>query len=305
MNNKHLSVSVVTLALLGALAPAHAEDTLKAYTSTLLELDDSDARAKKIRLIYSLENVWNQSLLPSGAKEAKLILNGGSGFDMTNVPNKEQIYGFSTGGDYRYTIPTAFKLALSYLNGAPLRHMSHAPENTIATTSVSESLDFNLGFTASQSPSIGGGISWSNRISYDQPEFQTVADFSQTNESISWLIENQTIRNHTPPKDWLLYHWTSCDMGNLIDYSELPVVMRSDFKPQVGVVYRKDNINDGEDVTDIKLVAGWRKTNYYFGRDWCSWYTSPENTWKKNKDSSQWTETSRAVTIAWNDELYH
>ncbi|MCZ0922496.1 leukocidin family pore-forming toxin [Vibrio diabolicus] len=305
MEKQHLSASIIALALLGSLAPAHAEDTLKAYTSTLLQLDDSDARSKKIRLIYSLENVWNQSLLPNGAKEAKLLLNGGSGFDMTNVPNKEQIYGFATGGDYRYTIPTAFKLALSYLNGAPLRHMSHAPENTIATASVSESLDFNLGFSASDSPNISGGISWSNRVTYDQPEFQTVADFDQTNESINWLIENQTIRHNTPPKDWLLYRWTSCDMGNLIDYSELPVVMRSDFKPQVGVVYRKNDIQDGLDTSEVKLVAGWQKTNYYFGRDWCSWYTTPENTWKKNRDSSQWTETSRAVTISWNDALYH
>ncbi len=118
MEKQHLSASIIALALLGSLAPAHAEDTLKSYTSTLLQLDDGDARSKKIRLIYSLENVWNQSLLPNGAKEAKLILNGGSGFDMTNVPNKEQIYGFATGGDYRYTVPTAFKLALSYLNGA-------------------------------------------------------------------------------------------------------------------------------------------------------------------------------------------
>ncbi|MEF1174130.1 dTDP-glucose 4,6-dehydratase, partial [Vibrio sinaloensis] len=123
MNNQRVTLSGVALTLIGALAPAYAADTLKAYTSTLLELDDSDARSKKIRLIYSLENVWNSSLLPDGAKEAKLLLNGGSGFDMTNVPNKEQIYGFATGGDYRYTVPTAFKLALSYANGAPLRHM--------------------------------------------------------------------------------------------------------------------------------------------------------------------------------------
>lgn len=305
MNNQRVTLSAVALTLIGALAPAYAADTLKAYTSTLLELDDSDARSKKIRLIYSLENVWNSSLLPDGAKEAKLLLNGGSGFDMTNVPNKEQIYGFATGGDYRYTVPTAFKLALSYANGAPLRHMSHAPENTIATASVSESLDFNLGFTASQSPSINAGVSWSNRVTYDQPEFQTVADFNQTNESISWLIENRTIRNHTPAKDWLLYRWTSCGMGNLVDYNELPIVMRSDFKPQVGAVYRKESINDGQNTTDIKLVAGWRKTNYYFGRDWCSWYTSYQNSWKKNRDSSHWTQTDRTVTIAWNDNLYH
>jgi hypothetical protein len=305
MNKQHVNASVVILALLGFVAPTHADPTLKAYTSSLLELDDSDARAKKIRLIYSLENVWNSSLLPVGAKEAKLLLNGGSGFDMTNVPNKAQIYGFSAGADYRYTVPTAFKLSLKYANGSPLRHMSHAPANTIASASVSKSLDFNLGFSGAQSPSISAGISWSNRVTYEQPEFQTIADFNQTNESISWLIENRTIRHHSPVKDWLLYRWTSCGMGNLIQYDELPVIMRSDFKPQVGAVYRKENIDDGINTTDIELAAGWRKTNYYFGRDWCTWYTSYRNSWKKNKDSHHWTQADRTITIAWNDDLYH
>ncbi len=159
---------------------------------------------------------------------------------MTNIPNKKEIYGFSMGADYRYSIPTAFKLIIEYSNGATLRHINHAPENTISTTSVSQSLNFNLGFSLSQSPpSINGGVSWRNRITYEQPEFQTITDFNQHNESVSWLIENQTIRNHTPPKDWLLYHWTSCNNTNLIEYDDLPIVMRSDFKPQVGIVYRK------------------------------------------------------------------
>ncbi|MGS0569449.1 hypothetical protein ACU8V6_13355 [Vibrio alginolyticus] len=47
MEKQHLSASIIALALLGSLAPAHAEDTLKSYTSTLLQLDDGDARSKK------------------------------------------------------------------------------------------------------------------------------------------------------------------------------------------------------------------------------------------------------------------
>ena len=304
MKKKHTLINAALFSLVGAISPVNAADTIIGYTSTLLELDDSDARAKKIRLIYSLDNVWNQSLLPEGAKEVRLVLNGGSGFDMTNVPSKKRIYGFPFGADYRYSVPTAFKLGVSYIDGAPLRHMSHAPENTIASASVSESLEFNLGITASQSSSITAGISKSTRVSYEQAEFETVADFSQTNESISWEIENRTIRHHSPAKEWLIHTWTSCDMGNLIPISSLPVVMRSDFKPNVGVVYRKNNLSDGQDITRVNLQAGWRLSNYYFGRDWCSWHIDPQNTWKKNKDSSTWTETSRSVAISWSDELY-
>ncbi|WP_284145063.1 hypothetical protein [Vibrio alginolyticus] len=36
MEKQHLSASIIALALLGSLAPAHAEDTLKSYTSTWL-----------------------------------------------------------------------------------------------------------------------------------------------------------------------------------------------------------------------------------------------------------------------------
>ncbi|MBD1569472.1 leukocidin family pore-forming toxin [Aliivibrio sp. S10_S31] len=284
---------------------AHAKDTLKSYTSSLLELDNHEARIKKIRLIYTIENVWNQSLQPNGTKELKLRLTGGSGFDMTNIPNKKEIYGFSMGADYRYSIPTAFKLIIEYSNGATLRHINHAPENSISTTSVSQSLNFNLGFSLSQSPpSINGGVSWRNRITYEQPEFQTITDFNQHNESVSWLIENQTIRNHTPPKDWLLYHWTSCNNTNLIEYDDLPIVMRSDFKPQVGIVYRKNNIQN-ENTTEIKLFSGWRKTNYYFGRDWCTWHTKTEDTWTNQKDHHQWTESVRLITVGWFDNLYY
>ncbi|AIS58374.1 dTDP-glucose 4,6-dehydratase [Vibrio coralliilyticus] len=302
MKRKIAFLSTLTLAIAASMAPAQAADTLKAYTSSLYQLDDSDARNKKIRLIYSLENVWNQSSIPQQHKEARLILKGGSGFDMTHVPNKTQTYGFATGGDFRYTVPTAFKLALSYASGSPLRHINHAPENTIASASVSESLEYNLGVTGSSSPSINAGVSWSNRVTYDQPEFQTVADFDQNNESVTWMIENQTIRHNSPAKDWLLYRWTNCG-NNLIDYNELPVVMRSDFKPQVGAVYSKRNIDDGQNTTDIKLTAAWRKTDYYFGKDWCTYYTN--FTWKNQRDRHSWTQADRTVTIAWNDALYH
>lgn len=302
MKRKVALLSTLTLAVIASIQPAQAADTLKSYTMSLYELDDSNARKKKIRLIYSLENVWNQSSVPQQNKEARLLLKGGSGFDMTHVPNKTQTWGYSTGADFRYTVPTAFKLALSYASGSSLRHINHAPENTISSASVSESLDYNLGVTGSSSPSISAGVSWSNRVTYDQPEFQTVADFDQSNESVTWMIENKTIRGHSPAKDWLLYRWTNCD-NNLIDYNELPVVMRSDFKPQVGVVYSKRNINDGQKTTDIKLTAAWRKTDYYFGKDWCSYHTN--FTWKKQSDLHNWMEAERTITIAWNDSLYN
>ena len=304
MTKQHIFASAALLSLIGAITPAHAEDTLIAYTASLLELDDSDARAKKIRLIYSLENVWQQGLLPDGAKEVRLVLSGGSGFDMTHETSRSRIYGFALGADYRYSVPTAFKLGISYIGGAPLRHMSHAPEHTNASASVNEVLAFNLGLSSESSSTISG-ISKSTRVSYEQAEFQTVADFDQASESISWQIENRTIRQQSPAKHWFLYNWTGCAMDNLIPISSLPVVMRSDFKPNVGVVYRKNDLSDGQDITRMGLQAAWRKTDYYFSRTWCSWTVNAESSWKQNKDTSRWTEANRSVAISWSDGLYH
>ena len=299
-------IGTISLVSISAVTTAQAADTIKAYTSSLVELDNDEARNKKIRLIYSLENVWNQSSIPDPIKEARLTLNGGSGFDMTNVPNKATTYSYKFGGDYRYTVPTGFKLALGYVGGSSLRHINHAPENTISSATVSDSIEFSLGLNGSVSdkPSIGAdaGISWGKRVTYEQKEFETIADFNQSDESINWLIENKTIRNNSPAKNWLLKRWTKCK-NNLINYDQLPVVMRSDFKPQVGAVYRKKYINDGEESTNIKLTAAWRKTDYYFGRDWCSWYT--DFTWKNRQDREHWTEANRTVSIAWNDNLYN
>lgn len=304
MKNRPLH-TVVLLVLCWTASAAYAEDTLKAYTSSLLEFDNDDARAKSIRLIYTVQNVWNQSHVPEGIKEVKLILKGGSGFDMTNVPSKVTVYESGTSADYRYTVPTAFKLKVGYSAGSPLRHINHAPANSIASASVSESINFNLGFSAGQSPNIGGGVEWSNRVTYQQEEFETLADFAQNNETITWNIENKTIRHNTPPKEWLLKKWTHCRVGNLIDTNQLPIVMRSDFKPEAAVVYRKKTLNDGLDNTEFNLYAGWRKTDYYFGRDLCTWYTNW--TWKglsKNRDVSHWTHANRKVSVSWADSLY-
>ncbi|NRD72648.1 dTDP-glucose 4,6-dehydratase [Shewanella sp. VB17] len=304
MKNKPV-YTVILLIFCWTASVVHAADALKAYSSSLLELDDQDTRSKNIRLIYTLQNVWNQSHVPEGIKEVKLILKGGSGFDMTNVASKEAVYEYQFGADYRYTLPTAFKLKVGYSGGSPLRHMNHAPSNSIASASVSESINFNLGFSAGESPSIGGGVEWSNRVTYQQDEFETLADFAQDNETITWNIENQTIRHNTPPKEWLMNKWTSCYGSNLIETNELPIVMRSDFKPEAAVVYRKEALNDGQNNTELNLYAGWRKTDYYFGRDICTWYTTW--TWKglsKNRDVSHWTEATRKVSVSWADSLY-
>lgn len=296
---------IAALTTVSAILPVYAADITKAYTTSLYKLDDRDARSKKIRLIYALENVWNTTAWPSGHKEVRLVLKGGSGFDMTNVPSKQTTYSFHAGGDYRYTVPTAFKLGISSVGGSPLRHISHAPENTISKSTVSENLEFNLGLsgTAAADPSLGAsaGVSYAYRVTYDQPEFRTTADFDQSDESVEWMIENQTINNRSPAKENLIRHWTKCG-DNFLPFNKLPVVMRSDFKPQVGTVYRKKNINDGYNTSYIKLTAEWRKTDYYFAQDWCSWYTT--FTWKNKTDTHHWTRANRYVAVNWRDALY-
>jgi leukocidin/hemolysin toxin family protein len=301
MKKTHIYTAIL-LGLCGTVSTANAADTLKAYTSSLLQLDDRNARSKKIRLIYTVQNVWNQSHVPTGVKEVKLILKGGSGFDMTNVPTISTLYEYSNGADYRYSVPTAFKLKVGYVGGSRLRHINHVPANTIGSANVSEAIAFNLGFSAAEAPAISGGVDWSHRVTYKQAEFETTADFSQRNDTVTWDIENKTIRHNKSPKHWLISSYLSCYKSNLIKKNRLPVVMRSDFRPEAAVVYRKNVLNDGQTSTRLKLYAGWEKTDYHFGRDLCNWYTNW--TWKNHRDSSRWTQTERQVNVSWSDRLY-
>lgn len=286
---------------------ALSADIIKSYTSSIYELDDSDSHNKKIRLLYSVHNAWNQTHVPQPIKEVRLILSGGSGFDMTGVPKKSAVYESGTSADYLYSIPTAFQISVDYDGGAPVRHWSHAPSNNISTDSVSESSTFSLGITAGSSPTITGGVSWSNTVRYEQKEFDTIADYSHGSNKVTWDIINNTIQHATNPKNNLLYAWTSlsgCNIGNLIDYKDLPLVMRSNFKPEAAIVYRKESTVAGEkDTTNFGLGASWTKTNYYLSRDFCSFYS--DFTWKPwHKDNSEITQANRVKTISWNDDLY-
>lgn len=300
---------IISLTAVSAVAPVYAADGIKSYTTTLFDFDDRDSRNKKIRLIYSLENVWNTIAYPNGHKEVRFVLSGGSGFDMTGVPNKREWDTRYWESHHYYTLPTAFKLGIRYEGGSKLRHMNHKPETTIGTATVSESLDFNLGLgaTASGSPSIGltGGISKSRRITYEQKEFETIPNFKQDGESIEWLIEAKSIGGYAPVKQNLIYSYTNCYHSNLKGIDKLPSVMRSDFRPQVGAVYRKDRIYDGDNSTQFKLTAGWRKSELYFWRDWCSWWTVASKSHMKYKDRHTWTSVDRYVTVRWMDSLYH
>lgn len=301
-NTPILMGTLVACSLTAISGVTQAADTIKSYTSTLYELDDSDARNKKIRLLYAVQNAWNLDHIPEAIKEVKLVLTGGSGFDMTNVPNKVTLYHYTTAGDYRYTVPTAFQLRVNYHDGAAVRHWDHQPSNTISSATVTKTSSFSLGITSGSPPVISGGASWGTNIAYNQAEFETVADYNQNANSVTWDIRNKTIRNNTPPKDWLLYNWTNCSSSNLVDYSDLPVVMRSDFRPEAAVLYRKDSIADQSN-TRFGLRAAWTKTHYHFARDWCSWYTN--FSWKGYSDYSETTAADRVVSIGWADSLYH
>ncbi|OZG72808.1 dTDP-glucose 4,6-dehydratase [Hahella sp. CCB-MM4] len=282
---------------------AHAAEDISSYTSSLMELNDTDAQNKKIRLIYSVQSAWNRSHIPDGIKETKLILNGGSGFDMSNVPKIVTLNESGMTGYYRYSLPTAFQLKVGQQGGAQVTHIDHKPANTIETAQVSESMEFSLGISL-ETPSLGGEASWGTRVTYNQPEFRTVANYTQSNGGVTWDISNKTIRHNTPPKHWLMKGWLWCDVSNLIGYDQLPVVMKSDFRPEAAILYRKSDLNDGKDTTQLTLEANWRKTHYHFARDWCSWYAdiywNPQYT-----DYHTWTKASRTVSISWSDSLYH
>ena len=302
LNTPIITSSVIACALATGSSLTLAADTIKSYTSTLYELDDADANNKKIRLLYAVQNAWNVDHIPESIKEVKLVLTGGSGFDMTNVPNKTTLYEYTFGGDYRYTVPTAFQLRVNYHDGAAVRHWDHKPSNTISTSHVTETSDFSLGITSGWPPVISGGASWSTNVRYEQAEFETVADYNQNNNTVTWDIRNKTIRHNTPAKDWLLWNWTNCSSGNLVPYSELPVVMRSDFRPEASILYRKQSVAD-QNNTRLGLRAAWTKTNYHYARDWCSWHTN--FSWKGYTDYSETTAAERIVSIGWSDSLYH
>ncbi len=296
-------LGILTISFTSTSSFTLAADTIKSYTSTLYDLDNSDANNKRIRLLYSVQNAWNLDHIPESIKEVKLVLSGGSGFDMTNVPQKSTLYHYSTAADYRYTVPTGFQLKVNYHDGANVRHWDHQPSNTISSAHVTETSEFSLGITSGQIPVISGGASWSTNVRYEQEEFTTVADYNQSDNSVTWDIKNQTIQHNTPPKNWLISSWTNCGFGNLIAIDKLPVVMRSDFRPEASVLYRKDSVTDGQDNTRLGLKAAWTKTSYHFARDWCSFYT--DFSWKGYTDFNQTTSANRVVSIGWSDSLYH
>jgi hypothetical protein len=299
-----LGIFAVSLSSVSSLTIA--ADTIKSYTSTLYDLDDTDANNKRIRLLYAVQNAWNLDHIPDSIKEVKLVLSGGSGFDMTNVPQRTTLYEYGTSADYRYSIPTSFQLKVNYHDGANIRHWDHKPSNTISSASVSETSEFSLGITSGQIPVISGGASWSTNVRYDQAEFTTIADYNQNQNAITWNIQNQSIRHKTPPKNNLIYAWTNlgkCNFNNLIPTNELPVVMRSDFRPEASVLYRKDSVTDGQNNTRLGLRAAWTKTHYHFARDWCTFYSN--FSWKNHSDYSQTSAAERVVSIGWSDSLYH
>ena len=45
---------IAALTTVSTVFSVHAADDIKAYTTTLYQLDDRDARSKKIRLIYAI-----------------------------------------------------------------------------------------------------------------------------------------------------------------------------------------------------------------------------------------------------------
>ena len=299
---KHVGF-IIALTAVSTTVPAYADDGIKTAVSEVLSLDDRDSRRKKIRLIYRIENVWNKNI-SGGIKEARLMLIGGSGFDMTDVAGSVATYSYKHGATYRYTIPDVFKIGFGYDGGAPLRHLSHAPKSEIDSVTVSENLEFQFGFDFASSPSFGlkGGVTKGRRVTYDQDKFETVANFDQSDESITWTISNQMILtpNYTPKQE-LIHSYTSCG-DNLLAKEKLPLIMRSDFQPQVGAIYRKLDLNDGQNTSKIKLNAAWRKTNYYIGQHLCSWYTTFN--WQQHKDTHHWTSVDRTVSIGWADKLY-
>lgn len=306
MKKKLLQSGIVTGVVLSA-GFAQADDIIKSYSSTLYELNDSDANASRISAIYTVKNIWNTTHYPEAIKEVKLVLDGGSGFDTQGVPSKETLYHYTFGGDYRYTIPTEFELKVRPHSGSDVTYFNHVPQNDIGEAWVSESIAFNAGIggTAGEDPtgSIELGVTWTDTVRYLQKEFKTFtyADGTNTGE-VSWNIENQSIKNGTPAKNYLIYKWTSCSASNLIDIDELPDIMRSNFRPQAAVLYRKSTLNDYSNTSTLKLEANWKKTNYHFARDWCSWYTN--FSWNNYTDNDVWTRESRYVNISWQDSLY-
>ncbi|GGX54997.1 hypothetical protein GCM10007392_23190 [Saccharospirillum salsuginis] len=286
---------------------AQADDIIKAYSSTLYELNDSSANQNRISAIYTVKNIWNTTHWPEAIKEVKLILDGGSGFNTRGVPSKQTLYHYTFGGDYRYTVPTGFQLKVRPTGGAGVTYFNHVPHNDIQTAWVSESISFNAGIGGTASETPGGtvdlGVTWTDTIRYQQPEFTTLtyADGINTG-AVRWDIENRTIKHGTPAKNYLIHSWTSCSASNLIDIDELPAIMRSNFRPQASVLYRKQTTTDWNNSTRFTLEANWKKTHYHFARDWCSWYTN--FSWKNYNDYDEWTRESRDVVVKWHDYLY-
>ncbi|MFJ8354707.1 beta-channel forming cytolysin [Bacillus paramycoides] len=236
--------------------------------------------------------------------------NIGSGFYRT--PDTDSgIYG-------RVEWPSAYKTGLEITSNDSAKFYNVAPQNAIETKKVSSTVSYSVGGSLdvkAGDPSSGVikpsvGASWSNTVTYDQPDYKTFLENS-TDKKVDWKVEFSKFDN----RGWGFYTRDSYHTiygnelfmssrtdpfihaaNNFISNDEFPPLVRFGFQPSTLAVVTADK---NETSTDLSVKHARVQDNYNLYYTLAGWYGTND----KDKRTNQAIDN---YTIDWkNNKIVH
>ncbi|MGR3779445.1 beta-channel forming cytolysin [Bacillus paramycoides] len=305
-------LALATTVVSGSLA-FHSES---AYADSIQDIGKGAKVINSIDTTYNAnENIKNSIKVsfiddPNTDKKYAIIStegsNIGSGFNRVG----SDIYG-------RVGWPSAYKTGLEITSNDSAKFYNVAPQNAIETKKVSSTVSYNIGGSLdvkAGDPSSGVvkpsvGASWSNTVTYDQPDYKTFLENS-TDKKVDWKVEFSKFDN----RGWGFYTRDSYHaiygnelfmssrtayinaVDNFISNDEFPSLVRFGFQPSTLAVVTADK---NETSTDLSVKHARVQDDYELYSTFVGW--SGEN----RKD----VRTNEAIdnyTIDWkNNKIVH
>ncbi|MEH7458138.1 beta-channel forming cytolysin [Bacillus sp. JJ1127] len=168
--------------------------------------------------------------------------------------------------------PSAFKTGLEITSNDSAKFYNVAPQNAIETKKVSSTVSYNVGGSLdikAGDPSSGlikpsVGASWSNTVTYDQPDYKTFLENS-TDKKVDWTVEFSKFDNRGygfyTRDSWNGLYGNELFMSsrtdpiihatnNFISNDEFPALVRFGFQPSTLAVVIADK---NETSTDLSV----------------------------------------------------
>ncbi|WP_255287431.1 beta-channel forming cytolysin [Bacillus pseudomycoides] len=210
---------------------------------------------------------------------------------------------FSRGtGTYSAQIfwPSAFKTGLEITSNDNAKFYKVSPKNEIESKTVSSTVSYNVGGSLEVKPegpssSVSAGASWSNTISYEQPNYKTFLT-NNTDKKVDWNVEfNQFYNKGYGPynRDSSGYYGNELFMSSRTDPlinaednfssdSELPSLVRFGFQPSTMAIIIADK---NATSTDLSVKHARERDVYTLSYEYLKgWIGSNSKTYKHPHD---------------------